>query len=127
MFGISDEAILQKALALARHRNAEVSFQKIALEQARGLIICGVLDNGDVFTHILVDKHQTTYGKAFIICHELGHLAKHTKYGNVLELDLPLRQKLEREADRFAIKLMHQIKRELLLQRVRSTIFPNHR
>ncbi len=123
-FGVSDEAILQKAVALAQIQNAEVSFQKIALERARGLTIQGNLANGDVFTHILVDDHQTTYWKAFIVCHELGHLAMHTGYGNLLALDRPLLNKLEREANWFATKLIHKIRFELLVRRVISIFSP---
>lgn len=121
-FGVSDEALLQRAIALAQLQDAEVSFQKIALERARGLTIQGTLANGKLFTRILVATNETTYWKAFIICHELGHIALHTHYGNVLEIDGPLRSKLEREADQFAIKLLRKIRLELLVQRAKSLI-----
>jgi len=124
---VSDETLLQKAITLAQQQQAEVSFQKIALERAQGLTIQGKLANGEVFTRILVDAQQTTYRKAFIICHELGHIALHLGYGNLLDLDWPLRKKLEREADRFAARLMHKMKLTLLLQRLMSIISPGYR
>jgi len=125
--GISDEAILQRSIALAQLERAEVSFQKIVLERARGLTVQGRLANGDVFTRILVDPEETTYRKAFIICHELGHIALHTGYGNLLELDWAARERLEREANWFATRLMYKIRLRLLLQSVLSIISPGRR